>query len=289
MSARGGARALFDDEGFVILRGALRPHDIGHMASLVQEYLERNGSLLRTSVLGNNGGWIVPGFREDPNLEPIHHKITGNRKLTDFLTDLLGTHRVLARDELFIDRFASQHVDTLWSVGSSALNAYNVHLGIHRATQFYLPLANNETHRIATVAVYLQSHSDNNRSLSVKPRSHLWHPHATHIRRLPEFWLHPEIGDIVVFDARLTHAAQSLKDANYARDVHIPHRTCVSITFGRNNAFSYANERGYAMRSRLFTNRTECGNLDFPKGDCAERVIAKDIAEWDLSFLKHGK
>ena len=229
---------------------------------------------------------MVPGFAWDPALEPIHRMITSIPKLLDALQDLLGHYRVLSRDELYIDRSGTDHTDML-ADQNAIVNAYNQHLGLTSRGQMYSQLPNNESHRIATVAVYLQDHMANNQSLRVKPRSHLAHLPVSKVRT-PAHTLHPRIGDMIVFDSRLVHSAQPRVFGNFKHDVRGPHRTSVSITFGRNNAFSDACERGFAMRSMLFTNLTSegCGNLIFPTGDCANRAVVKDIKAWDPPSLR---
>ena len=63
---------------------------------------------------------------------------------------------------------------------------------------------------------------------------------------LTEATLHVAKGDLVLFDARLHHRGQTREYANYERRTLAgPHRMVVSITFGRNNAFSEAFERGF--------------------------------------------
>ena len=96
---------------------------------------------------------------------------------------------------------------------------------------------------------------------------------------------------MVVFDSRLVHSAPGPRVfGNFKHETRGPHRVGVSITFGRNNAFSDACERGFAMRSRLFTNLTGegCGNLIFPTGDCAMRAVANDIKAWEPPSLQNG-
>lgn len=50
--------------------------------------------------------------------------------------------------------------------------------------------------------------------------------------------------------------------ANHAGDVDVPHRSMISLTFGRKNSFSDAFDRGFAMRAKIYSMRSSpCANL----------------------------
>jgi hypothetical protein len=93
-----------------------------------------------------------------------------------------------------------------------------------------------ETHEIVKVLIYLQDHTDNDDGLKVVPGSHL-------VRGLEtKGWiqLRPALGDVVVFDQRITHRGM-------ARRAAAP-RILVSYGFGKTNMFTDNFERGTKAR-----------------------------------------
>ena len=118
--------------------------------------------------------------------------------------------------------------------------------------------AANETFTITTVAIYLQDHRTNAQGLSVKPRTHNDKERNLRVYREcklqaeggPSAPLHYGMGDAVVFDARLVHRGPRLADANHRGELDAPHRSMITLTFGRRNQFSRVVDRGFAMRSR---------------------------------------
>ena len=260
----------FDSQGFTILPQLIRPQIIDGFAASIRAHLENNAIGERHKHLMSGdayGGWYLPGFAQHENLRHIFESIVDRTpRLKEALQSILGEHRPLSRNEIYVDRFTDWHIDALYN----SLASYNKPLRVHSACRFsahcggnallWGRLPNNETQRIATAALYLQDHKEagNVQALSVRPQSH--HGLASPRRNLTEATLHVAKGDLVLFDARLHHRGQTREYANYERRTLAgPHRMVVSITFGRNNAFSEAFERGFALRNALLSNRSVDG------------------------------
>ena len=80
-----------------------------------------------------------------------------------------------------------------------------------------------EKHEIVKVLIYLESHVNNNDGLKIVPKSH------TNPKIDSEGWIQltPEIGDVIIFDQRITHKGMS-KQVKYPRIL-------ISFGFGKNN------------------------------------------------------
>lgn len=212
--------------------------------------------------------------------------VQGSRKLRQALTDVLGgpSFRTISRNEIYIGTAAAWHMD--WMHGPL------VRYATERAQPILHPqstLARNETMKIATVAIYLQSHAaaDNLNALTVRPGLHRCaDPHQPipagaarcklDARGSDEtkkgMTLHPDIGDVVVFDARLPHRGQDKRFADAVRNSSLPmlihasaradghgHRAMLSMQFGRNNDFSERMDRAFKIRNAVYNNESVCG------------------------------
>ena len=102
---------------------------------------------------------------------------------------------------------------------------------------------------IVKALVYLQDHSDNDDALKLVPGSH-WNSKLDangdsngHIQ------IRPELGDVLVFDQRITHQGQQDKARHAAARDRDPYsRILVSYGFGLNNVFTDNFEHGTVLR-----------------------------------------
>lgn len=95
-----------------------------------------------------------------------------------------------------------------------------------------------ERHEIVKVLVYLQDHSNNDDGLKLVPGSHL----SRDIDTKKWIQLRPALGDVVIFDQRITHRGME-------KQSRVP-RILVSFGFGKNNVFTDNFERGTRARQR---------------------------------------
>merc|ERR1712100_756187 len=99
--------------------------------------------------------------------------------------------------------------------------------------------SSGERHEIYKVMFYLQDHDHDEQALKVLPGSHL-------LRRTP--WetgyvaVHPQMGDALIFDQRISHAGNTYYNALG------PGRLFMQVGFGRKNRFTDEFERGTIAR-----------------------------------------
>jgi ectoine hydroxylase-related dioxygenase (phytanoyl-CoA dioxygenase family) len=152
------------------------------------------------------------------------------------LKNVLGTddYRFCSHNDIGINRLTDWHKDRL-------NNKY-------REYETISPFETHEgkKHNIVKVCVYLQDHSKNMDALKVIPRSHTredMFAFKTFIQ------LQPRLGDVIIFDQRLTHCGmQRHKDET---------RVLVTFGFGENNIFTDNFEKGTIARQtdQLKANR----------------------------------
>ena len=93
-----------------------------------------------------------------------------------------------------------------------------------------------DKHEILKVLIYLEDHSRDNDVLKLVPKSHL----KQDINPDGYIQLKPKLGDVVIFDQRITHRGME-------RQVRYP-RILVSFGFGKNNIFTDNFEKGTIIR-----------------------------------------
>ena len=93
-----------------------------------------------------------------------------------------------------------------------------------------------QSHEIVKVLIYLQGHTDNKDGLQVVPRSHL----TPKIEAKNKVILQPKLGDVIVFDQRITHRGMERMVKGS--------RILVSFGFGKNNIFTDEFEKGTVLR-----------------------------------------
>lgn len=273
---------LFEATGYVTLPNALSRGRVEAMAAAVRDHLLEHGDE-HSRVLcpvghpcgARVGGWYVAAFEQHERLAPIFDDLVGHASLRDALQKLLGPHRILARNEVYVNRWGSWHKDRTYAalrlyeresrpprdvlsrIARSGFSAESFEAWrVARATA-------NETRRVVTVTVYLQDHRSNQQALAVQPGTH--REDAGESPLLPEeTTLHPALGDLLLFDSDLTHRA--MRPEAVVQQALSPttrlNRTAISLSFGTLVAphATEAFERGFALRSALLgsVNRTLC-------------------------------
>jgi hypothetical protein len=256
----GSTRSLFESAGFVILRNAFQRKQIDRFANSFHGHIRDDGKYIVTTGLGSGNkqsGWYIPGFPAIESLKHIFTEIVENPKLGDALADLHGgadKYRVLSRNEVYVDWVAQWHKD----LPHGPLQRYES--GLRNSAI----LPNNETHAITTCAIYLEDHEEggphNSTGLWVMPGSHARRVRPSEVTPTSGLALQSRRGDVVLFNSKLHHRGQSTglstsstRNISRGRD----HRSVISITFGRRNAFSDRWEHSRTLLGHLSdTSRT---------------------------------
>jgi hypothetical protein len=265
--------------GFTILSSTLSEHEVESMAATIYGYIERNGALVRPYGLGDSGGWYVADFPREASLRPMLTAVDSKRALHRVLGCVLGeAYTLLSRNEFYVSRWAAWHMDTVWEP-SAEPGWRPVYAAERTHAHLWDPLPNGEVYGIATVAIYLQDHTNDTQALTVRPGSHADKARAINKRELgkmPTQSLHPRKGDVLVFDSRLSHRGQLREFANFERVLRgRRQRMVLSFNYGKSNAFSESHRRSFEMRNELVLNQSLCyGAIS---GPCAQQAALHDV------------
>ena len=265
--------------GFTILSSTLSEHEVESMAATIYGYIERNGALVRPYGLGDSGGWYVADFPREASLRPMLTAVDSKRALHRVLGCVLGeAYTLLSRNEFYVSRWAAWHMDTVWEP-SAEPGWRPVYAAERTHAHLWDPLPNGEVYGIATVAIYLQDHTNDTQALTVRPGSHADKARAINKRELgkmPTQSLHPRKGDVLVFDSRLSHRGQLREFANFERVLRgRRQRMVLSFNYGKSNAFSESHRRSFEMRNELVLNQSLCHGAI--SGPCAQQAALHDV------------
>lgn len=206
------------NDGYFILKNVFSYDEIKHYRGVILNYIKKNGTIR------NSGGITIPDFIKHTELDDIS-QLKHNEKINEELNDLFdGDYRFCSHNDIGINRIVSWHKDKL-----------NGHFAKYE-TQDIWGEYNGEKHEIVKVLLYLQDHSNNNDGLKIVPGSHL--NKQIEINNVVQ--LYPDVGDVIIFDQRITHRGMD-------HQVSDP-RILVSFGFGKNNIFTDNFEKGTVMR-----------------------------------------
>jgi hypothetical protein len=209
------------EKGYTILPGVFTKETIQKAREEVLSYAKNTNTFLT-----NSGGKTLPSFLEIPELSTAA-SLKNTDKIQNFLSLLFEpeSFRFCGHSDIGINRIVGWHKDIL--------NGKFAHY------QTLDPWANGplgERYKIVKVAIYLQDHSDDSLALQVVPRSHT----RRDLQSTGAVTLHPSIGDVLIFDQRITHRGLE-------KQVLEP-RILISFGFGANNVFTDNFEKGTQAR-----------------------------------------
>ena len=203
----------------MVLENVFSKEELLECKNEVNKYIREN------KTLNNAGGITIPDFIKKSGLK----RTTGlkdNSKIHEALKEIFkgDDYRFCSHNDIGINRVVGWHKDKLNGEVSKyeTVNIWNEYKG--------------ERHEIVKVLIYLEGHSNNNDGLKLVPGSHL----NPRINPKGNIQLRPNIGDVIIFDQRITHRGMD-------KQVRYP-RILVSFGFGKNNIFTDNFEKGTIIR-----------------------------------------
>lgn len=214
------------DIGYAHAVNLLNRSEVLQLRSLAQDFCYGDE---RKALPLTWGGYSVPNFLGVPHF-------AGARWLVDDprLHELLGAafdgkpFRFASHNDIGCDFVGVWHKDVLRGPQKK-----------YQERDIWASDSQGEKHEIYKVMVYLQDHDQDDRALKVVPGSHV----SRNIS-LDEGYiaLHPRMGDVVIFDQRLSHAGNTIYDP------FSPGRLFIQVGFGKVNKFTDEFERGTLER-----------------------------------------
>jgi len=210
----------YDKYGFIILSNVFTKEEIDECRKEIQNYSDKNNTSI-VNFLGRN-------------ILPKTSKLKDSSKLREALTKIFNgdDYRFCGHNDIGFNRIVNWHKDKL-----------NAPYDKYEKLDVF-----NKKQNICKVAIYLQDHSNNNDALHIIPGSQ----YTRNIKTNNCKTLHPKIGDVVIFDQRLTHRGRSRFDI-FKFGNNVP-RILVSFGFGLNNEYTDQFELGTKERQETQLN-----------------------------------
>ena len=241
-------RAKFHHEGYVIIPNVFQPEELAELRSKVLLLKQSEGlplwKIVRPWYLPSvlhavlDPSVTIPDFMGRPAFAFMHYLPTVPLLLHALHVVFASrAFRYCSHNDIGIDRIVPWHKDYL----NNKYRAYQT-----------LPLWDNQTeggHFIVKVLIYLQDHSRNNDALLLVPGSHMIdHDPAARASHRGAIRIHPKLGDIVIFDQRITHRGRKfmLRDTLHLRAPRI----LIALGFGATNVYTNEFEAGTRARQR---------------------------------------
>jgi len=203
----------YDNLGFVIIPNVFTKQYIDECRLEILNYSKTNN----TSIVDFVGRNILPKTSNMKNNSKIHLVLKQIFEGNDY--------RFCKHNDIGFNRIVNWHKDKL----NGPYNKYEK-LNIF-----------NKEQNICKVAIYLQDHSNNTNCLRIIPSSQ----YVKNIDINNCKVLQPKLGDVIIFDQRITHRGKSIFD--FFKFSNTP-RILVSFGFGKNNKYTDQFEKGTIQR-----------------------------------------
>lgn len=228
MSSEEEIRTEFNKAGFAVFKNILTKDEINALRAPVMKHYNKG--------IVNANGISIPDYLSKKEFQSMQF-LLNHPKIHQALSIIFNnqTYRFCSHNDIGIDRVVGWHKDKL-----------NGEYSKFQKTNIWKPNNKGEKHEIVKVLIYLQDHSNDNHGLQLIYGSHTDPEIKQDKSKLLQ--MHPELGDIIIFDQRLTHRGQEVKTNSF--------RILVTLGFGRPNVFTDEFEKGTVARQR--TQSSQC-------------------------------
>jgi hypothetical protein len=212
------------EDGYIIVKNFYNINDINKMRKIIL-----HNAFIKKNILfmGERAG-SKPDFLNDRDYKGLIPLLRLN-DIHRIMKEIFNTpFHLCMHNDIGINRIVNWHKDTL-----------NNQYKIYQRTNIWEDY-NDEKHEIYKFLIYLQDHTNNIDGLTLIEKSHLI-PNII-INDVNKKYINSSIGDIIIFDQRITHRGQ-LNNNNSNFD-----RILISIGFGKNNIFTKEFEEGTRKR-----------------------------------------
>jgi hypothetical protein len=212
------------NKGYIIINNFYSITEIIKMRKIILYKM-----LIKKNMLSfNNNSGSKPDFLKDQEFKDLIPLLKLN-DIHKIMKDIFNApFHLCFHNDIGINRIVNWHKDTL-------NNEYKK----YQTKNLWLE-DNGEKHEIYKVLIYLQDHRFDNNGLTLIEGSHL----ISEIKIDNPKTINNKIGDIIIFDQRITHRGQLNIDINRI----INNRILISIGFGKNNIFTKEFEEGTIKR-----------------------------------------
>ena len=210
--------------GYIVIDNFYNMNEIIKMREIIIHNMIKKNNMLN---LGYNSG-SKPDFLRDRNFNSLISLLKLN-EIHSIMKEIFNNQpfHLCFHNDIGLNRIVHWHKDTL-------NNQYKIYQKTNIWNEY-----KNEKHEIYKVLIYLQDHSNDNNGLTLIENSHL--TPEIYIDHSQKKNIHTKIGDIIIFDQRITHRGQQDNSGNI-------NRILISLGFGKNNIFTKEFEQGTIKR-----------------------------------------
>ena len=216
----------FNELGYLVVENVFSKEEISMFNEEVKTFVKEN------PTMPNASGISIPDFISHQNYFEKTKLMKNNEKLHSVLNNVFAgnDYRFCSHNDIGINRIVGWHKDKL-----------NGEYAKYELVDIW-DEKDGEKHEIVKVLTYLEDHSNNNDGLKLVPGSHI----VREINSSGWIQLNPKVGDVIIFDQRITHRGMERQ---------VPgSRVLVSFGFGKNNVFTKNFEKGTQMRQKHQNN-----------------------------------
>jgi hypothetical protein len=202
---------LFWDEGYVILKNVFTMDEINNVKNIIKSYIVKNKCLI------NSKGISIVDFINNDKLQEVS-KLKDNNVIINSLNTIFKNtkYRFVGHNDIGINRIVTWHKDKL-----------NGEYAKYETINIWETTKDGKKHKIVKVLIYLEDHFNDDYGLKLVPKSHL----NPEINQSGYIKINSNIGDVLIFDQRITHRGMDKQPKNK----FIEPRILVSFGFGEDN------------------------------------------------------
>lgn len=211
-------------KGYIIIKKFYTIDEIIKMRKIILYNMKVRKNML---ILGSNNSGSKPNFLNDTNYSSLIPLLKLN-DIHKIMSDVFNApFHLCFHNDIGLNRIVNWHKDTL-----------NNQYKHYQKTDIWSEYE-GEKHEIYKFLIYLEDHSFDNNGLCLIEESHL--ERNININYDKQKYMHNQIGDIIIFDQRITHRGQQ-------NNLGKIDRILISIGFGKNNIFTKEFEEGTIKR-----------------------------------------
>ena len=220
-----------NEKGYIIVKNFYNINEINKMRQIILYNMKIKKNML---ITGQNSG-SKPDFLRDKDYSNLVSLLNLNEMHKLMASIFQAPFHLCYHNDIGLNRVVDWHKDTL-------NNQYKV----YQKTNIWQTYE-NEKHEIYKFLVYLQHHNKDNSGLHLIEGSHKEPTINIDNSRYKYIGKELNIGDVVIFDQRITHRGKYAEhnNRNYNNNYD---RILISIGFGKNNIFTKEFEEGTIRR-----------------------------------------
>ncbi|CAE8717069.1 unnamed protein product [Polarella glacialis] len=249
--------------GYVVLPNLLTEETVVQMRAGFQTWRAKHPDALLEEVLART----VPDILSYPEIQEAFKPLLSSPSLDAALSAYFEgqPYRILRHSDVGVNRMVGHwHKDYAVLGHRRRTMKHQRNLGT-RSTDVWGPPADGSPYKILRLAIYLQDHR-NGRALSVIQASHLRNDSEMGSGEIGHVALNPSLGDLIVWDMRLTHRGALRNTQDYGTD-----RLLFTYSLAVDNSFTEEHEQESISREEAQKKSALLSSLSAAQGGLVQK------------------